>query len=642
MMDRATPFKRPRTGADSFGANHNYYGNNTRNDEATIRHIQQILSELQHVITTKQRVHTLRHLLHFIGYDPSTRLCRCNVSTLHRFVDGKCIYLLCLQLGYAIGRHRSDHGDHRDVHARGSNDEVSLISIAIDVFYRYCPELVTENSIQTNGSEVLRLSQEMFKNCRRGGLGRDQKRRGNASNGSDNLLSIVSIWHSCSSCSLGTMLLLQNPETLQAINEILLSKMNQSHHDSTRIDTIMECLGLLKNLTYFGEDYRHQIVDQTNLLATLTGLTDVPNDSTRERLSAVFRNLALSTDARSRLTQQANVLTAIVRMANFSLIDSNKMHGNTNNNAENASCKKNTLRNLLSTVANLAIDANTNHLMVFHGDGILIEQLKQFLIQGEDFVLRKRASRAIQLLARDPSSAPVMVLQNNELLDILSDRALNDGNGSVRMEAAEAFAKCADLIRAPMAQHNYIMDALTHMLMTSTTKTSKTRENLDIVGRALKEQASHQINRRAMIQRRNLLTSLANVILSEDTTFGAKESVCATLASLSEEEANQEIMSIPIVLNALVQILVDQPKILGTNNTVANARANVDTIVSTRIRESSVRTILNLAKTSSNRQNMANQIALIQSLLRFAAATTTSDDLKKQVKAVILQLAAAL
>ena len=642
MMDRATPFKRPRTGADSFGVNRNYYGSNTHSDEATIRHIQQILSELQHAITTKQRVHTLRHLLHFIGYDPSTRLCRCDVSTLHRFVDGKCIHLLCLQLGYAIGRHCSDHGDHRDVHARGSNDEVSLISIAIDAFYRYCPELVTESSIQTNGSEVLRLSQAIFVYCRRRGFGRDQKRKKNASDGFDDLLPIVSIWHSCSSCSLGTMRLLQHPETLQAINEILLSKMNQSHHDCTRIDTIMECLGLLKNLTYFGEDYRHQIVDQTNLLATLTSLTDVPNDNTRERLSAVFRNLALSTDARSRLTQQANVLTAIVRMANYSLIDSNKMHGNNNNNAENASCKKNTLRNVLSTVANLAIDANTNHLMVFHGDGILIEQLKQFLIQGEDFVLRKRASRAIRLLARDPSSAPVMVLQNNELLDILSDRALNDGNGSVRMEAAEAFAKCADLIRAPMAQHNYIMDALTHMLMTSTTKISKTRANLDIVGRALQEQASHQINRRAMIQRRNLLTALANVILSEDTTLGAKESVCATLASLSEEEANQEIMSIPIVLDALVKILVDQPRILGTNNTVANARTNVDTIVSIRIRESSVRTILNLAKTSSNLQNMANQTALIQSLLRFAAATTTSDDLKKQVKAVILQLAAAL
>ena len=38
--------------------------------------------------------------------------------------------------------------------------------------------------------------------------------------------------------------------------------------------------------------------------------------------------------------------------------------------------KKNTLRNILSTITSLAIDTSTSHLIVFHGDGALVELLK--------------------------------------------------------------------------------------------------------------------------------------------------------------------------------------------------------------------------------------------------------------------------
>jgi len=364
----------------------------------------------------------------------------------------------------------------------------------------------------------------------------------------------------------------------------------------------------------------------------LTSLTDVPNDKARERLSAVFRNLVLSTDVRSRLIQRADVLTAIVRI---SII-------NTATNIDTAStnCKKNTLRNVLSAITSLAIDTNTTHLIVFHGDGILVEQLKQFVVQCEDYVVRKRAVRALRLLVRDASSAHVMVLQDNQLLEILSDRVLNDVSDAVRIEAVEAFCTCASLIRAPMIQHTYILDSLTHMLMASTSTT--TRTNIDTVARALREQACYPENRRGMVQRENLLGALASIILSENTTLSAKESVCATLVDLSEEELNHEAIALPIILDALVQTLTDRGRILTASNAIGNANANINTSITNKIRESSVRTILNLAKTQLNWRTMAKQTALIQSLLRFAAATTTGEDAKKQVKAVILQLAAEL
>ena len=624
MECEQSPFKRPRTRSIHI---------NRHDEGTTAAYIQQLLSGLQQAITTKQRLSVLRQLLHFVGYDSSTRHCRCHVTILSRILEGKCIHLLCLQLGYALNRHQNHHHRERELHGvNSSNEEINLILTAMDIFYRYCPELVTEGSIRNEGPELFRLLKDVLAYYRGGVIHNSVGRINYNGGGSDIFLSVLSIWHSCSSSSIGTMLLLQHPATLQAINNILLLQKQRPNHNSGGLEIIMEGIGLLKNLSYYGEDYRHLIVDQTNLLTTLTSLTDVPNDKARERLSAVFRNLVLSTDVRSRLIQRADVLTAIVRI---SII-------NTATNIDNAStnCKKNTLRNVLSAITSLAIDTNTTHLIVFHGDGILVEQLKQFVVQCEDYVVRKRAVRALRLLVRDASSAHVMVLQDNQLLEILSDRVLNDVSDAVRIEAVEAFCTCASLIRAPMIQHTYILDSLTHMLMASTSTT--TRTNIDTAARALREQACYPENRRGMVQRENLLGALASIILSENTTLSAKESVCATLVDLSEEELNHEAIALPIILDALVQTLTDRGRILTASNAIGNANANINTSITNKIRESSVRTILNLAKTQLNWRTMAKQTALIQSLLRFAAATTTGEDAKKQVKAVILQLAAEL
>ena len=625
MECEQSPFKRPRTHSINI---------NRHDEGTTAAYIQQLLSGLQLTITTKQRLNVLRQLLHFVGYDPSTRHCRCHVTILSRFLQGKCIHLLCLQLGYALNRHQNHHREQkRELHdVNFSNEEINLILIAMDIFYRYCPELVTEGSIRNEAPEVLRLLKEVLAYYRGGIIHNGTGRINSTGGGSDIFLSVISIWHSCSSSSIGTMLLLQHPATLQAINNILSLQKERPHHGSGGLETIMESLGLLKNLSYYGEDYRHCIVDQTNLLTTLTSLTDVPNDKARERLSAVFRNLVLSTDVRSRLIQRADVLTAIVRISIITTA-TNIDHASTN-------CKKNTLRNVLSAITSLAIDTNTTHLIVFHADGILVEQLKQFVVHSVDSVVRKRAVRVLRLLARDASSAHVMVLQDNHLLEILSDRTLNDVSDAVRIEAVEAFCTCASLIRAPMVQHNYILDSLTHMLMASTSTT--TRTNIDTVARALREQACYPENRRGLVLRENLLGALADIILSENTTLSAKESVCATLVDLSEEELNHEAIALPIILDALVQTLSDRDRILTANNAIGNTNANINTSITNKIRESSVRTILNLAKTQSNWKTMAKQTALIQSLLRFAAATTTGEDAKKQVKAVILQLAAEL
>jgi HEAT repeats len=583
--------------------------------------IQQILSGLQQVVTTKERVHILHELLHFVEFDRENRRCRCQPWIVSLLVRGGVIQSLCLQLGYVLNR----HGSHEE--------EISLILESMDVFYRYCPELVTEDSIRTQGPELLCLLPRVLQT-------RNGTVDGVVESTNTCFLPVVSIWHSCSSCGLGSTLLLQHPATLPAIHEML-----QERHGN--LDGIMESLGLLKNLTYFGEDHRHRIADHpVNLITTLTGLTGVFEDKAKERLSAVFRNLALSTDVRQRLAQRTDVLTAVVRMA-ASCCDSSINEGDSyindnfmaNNHKQDINARRNVVRNVLSTLASLALDSHSTPWMVFHGDGILVDQLKRFMTRDEDPVVRKRATRALRLLARE-TSAPVM-LKDNQLLEALSRRALHDSSEAVRTEAVEAFAQCASLVGAHSQnpqQYQTVLDLLTELATSPEVST-------DVVARSLQEQASRPENRKAMAQRKGLVEAMARIALSSEVSRAAKECICTALVDLSHDEANHEAIAIPAILDALVKVLSDRRVNVISEGWVNDENQNNGNIsgsgATKAMKESTVRTILNLAKTPSNRKIMASQTALLQSLLRVAAATST-DGLKKEVKGAILHLASEL
>jgi hypothetical protein len=103
----------------------------------------------------------------------------------------------------------------------------------------------------------------------------------------------------------------------------------------------------------------------------------------------------------------------------------------------------------------------------------------------------------------------------------------------------------------------------------------------------------------------------------------AKENVCNTFLLLSDDSCSHETLTNQIVLTALVH--------------------NADIIVESHanIRELSVRALVNLAPFPTNTKTMAKHPRLIQSLIQFAA-TTTQDELKKEVKQVLLTLTAEL
>lgn len=517
---------------------------------------QEIVTSIHQSVTASQRFEIIHQLFRIIKYDSTNRSCQSDPRIFMTLVESGVVNALCLQLGFVLNRHGS------------STEEIDLICTAVDIFYRFCPELVDEQSLRSEARELYRvLSQTIRYGVR---------------------LPVLSIWHSCSSSGLGSMLLFEDSSFLHSIAEIF----RQGIYDN---EELVETLGLLKNITYYGEEFRQRLIEQGSILSSLTSLAEKQlSEKAQERLSAVIRNLALASPIRIILAQRSDVLTCIVRLA--------------------TNATQQTLRNILNTLVSLSIEAESCLLLVFHGDGMLVELLKNFLAHDADFVIRKRAARTLRLVARESSVS--LIIHHNKLMDILSNRALHDPNSEVRAEAAEAFARCAGLVKAAMAQHDAVLEALSHLA-------SSPHVQADVMARAVREQARHPENRVPLAQHAKLLAAISRIAISPEASAMARENVCSTFLDLSADERSRNMIATQMILDALVHNAENR---LGRHPNV---------------REAAIKTLLNLALTPENRQTMARQSRLVQSLLHFAA-TTTTDDLKKETKLALLKLAAEL
>ena len=218
-------------------------------------------------------------------------------------------------------------------------------------------------------------------------------------------------------------------------------------------------------------------------------------------------------------------------------------------------------------------------------------------------------------MARE-SSTGQMLVSDSQLMDSLFQRALYDTDPDIRSEAAEAFTNFASLVKAPMAQHAVILDALTELATSPHTRP-------EVVAKALQDQTLHRENRKAMVDRKALMTALATIGSSKDTPNTAKEDACSALLNLTKENDNLPSLATEQILHVLI------------------LNSTVDTAGPTTVSGYATKALLNLAKRPENRRLMAGQPRLLQNLIQ-RTASTVDNHMKVELKGTILTLAAEL
>ncbi|GKY97076.1 hypothetical protein MPSEU_000666100 [Mayamaea pseudoterrestris] len=313
------------------------------------------------------------------------------------------------------------------------------------------------------------------------------------------------ILHLLSTLSSSSIEMTQSRELLPT----LAKRMTESNMTE---QALLDGLGCLKNVSCYAEERRSQLLCTPGFKDCICILAKrLEMEKTLERLSATFRNLSISPECRSIMTGDALVLDALLFMS------SNHMN------------MISLQRNLLNTFVSLSMEHDACVVLLFHGDGVLLECLQAWLQYDADSVLRKRASRLVRSLANDLSGP--MLVQNTKLMDLISRAALQDEDRAVRIEATEAFARCASQTHTGQPNYTAVLDALVQLARRPNACT-------EAIASALREQASRLDHRVHIAKCPELLAAAAMIAMARNSSIRSKENICIALLDLTYEESN--------------------------------------------------------------------------------------------------------
>ena len=305
-----------------------------------------------------------------------------------------------------------------------------------------------------------------------------------------------------------------------------------------------------------------------------------------ERVSAIWRNLALIHECRSRLKQSVNMLQILYTLATAKQDDETHLH-----------------RNVLNTAINLSMDQDYCLSFLLYGDGLYTALLQRLLLS-DDSTTRKRAARTLRLWAAHASSANLLV-QSSILMGTLSATAVRDPCDEVRREAGEAFGRCAGWIQSPMPQHRAVVEALTQLCHTAPPA---------IVARAIRGQTALPNNRPLLSDNLILVEALVKIAMQTEAGSLVREDACTALLHLSTVPTNRPKLLSKRLLEALCLNLQSIP-------VAAEA-------------------VILLAKEPTLKTLLVQHDKLLKSLIRCAAQP--GHPFKYEIKQIVLELVEAL
>jgi hypothetical protein len=458
--------------------------------------------------------------------------------------------------------------------------------------------------------------------------------------------SIMSTFHTISCTSQGSTLIYHNQTSINAIVKIL--SLSYGLFD---VEALHEALGVLKNLTYYEEGSRHNLLQVEGMLLALINLPrqlrlhanndiEVLDSNTEElcskrtssvptmksvliRLSAVLRNLSLAPECRSTLVGAPSCLSCIIEILIFSEEAIPR---------ESITSIVAVARNVLHILVNLAMDSKESALIILmHHDSLFIRLLAKFIGAGtqknhqvtplsalHDSVVRKRSVRLIRLCIN--LSTVRLLMHDRGLINAITDAALLDDCLAVRTESTETFSKLAGMfVSFPKdkgistrseVQQEVLLDGLSELFFAASRPHNLDRSvSCATLARAFRELATNAEYRVPMLNRIDLIKEAAAIAnLPHETHLYATsvDDICAAFLYLSIESGNRaKLCRMPEVLNVLIENsnpIFDNQRITG-----ANIRAN-----------NSIQAIINLASEEANLSILAKYPGALQRLIQFA------------------------
>ena len=380
---------------------------------------------------------------------------------------------------------------------------------------------------------------------------------------------------------------------LMSLLENLISGSVSEYFISLRVGA----LAILKNISFYAEDFRFEILERRSLIEAvlIAAIRRDGGDESREYASAILRNLAMAPDTKEEMVVFPVLLEAIVCL----LSDPNSK----------------TRRNAVSAIGSISIAEDNSLILVLHGDGAILNILLRLMRFDDDYVIRRRAARALKLIGRKDTVE--MLVNYHGMIEALTDVAINDSNWETQIEATETLACYAFHLQETVGCYENVI----HSLLKICTRTTQSA-CLEIVLKAVKELTLNQDNLSYMMNISFFLPTMISVIRKSIATNTVIEYASGALFNISKDPEQRSKMASRQVFSSLAFIA-------SKNSEIPQAQM------------SAVGTIVNLATVPESRKCMATEMGLLKSLMQYA--TRTQDlELKNDVKSAIMVLIPAL
>ena len=619
-----------------------FHGSNKENLNFRRSSNSNIIADLQSAITTKQRLiafHRLRKILQKSN-DVNTSMTSSSASIDE--IHSQCLTSQASASTPGVNLENfimSDGGVtaitmqlHHLVYSHGTTTaEIEVISNCLSIIFRSCwrrrsMDNVRQHMLQHHVPDLLIL----LSNAVLVATSQKKQRQTQAIDEFDRnmnsvVLNVVTIFNIISSSHLGTNCMSKCRIATETMIRLLENDKSDKEQDNDGDTIISEVLGCFKNLTYYQEEYRIQLVRSSTGFIKHLGILLMSKTTmsmkSRQRLSAVIRNLSISIECRTILVAHPTIIDTLIQ-----LLHCEQPQTTINGNDDTFNNMK---HNVVSTLVSLSMDRDSALILIFYGDGILLQILQRHLKVSSDVFLRKKSACILRLLANE-SSAPLLVHDAN-LMHSLSDAALRDGSSDVRKEAAEAFARCAAFVQVVEQQPHYyesVLDALTVLV---TRRDQLRAVAIDSLARAIRDQSSHEGNQRPMADRSVLLDAISEIAISReyDTSTASKDATYALMNLTSNDENLEKLTRNPLVLDALLSIV-------SSYRMIADRSVDDGKIYA-------LTALVNLTRNSNSRKIMVRHGCLLQTMLQEVKNIPTDQrEWKDRLKQACIMIAAEL
>jgi hypothetical protein len=512
----------------------------------------------------------------------------CNVA-----VEAGAAHALTLQLGYVLQRTEFGASMSSNVSIAAAVGIIQKILKALSIVYK-CSESVRYQSFVATGEEIVPLIISTFLKSKQ----QVQKIESDFEHQEGAYDEKIIVYGIRVLSLLSDVELAKHQITeFRSIIEIIVKVLKEDAFDEAREDALL----MLRNLsTHTAEDYKLKLVRFPQLLQSLVQIFHLSNHyntkSSRhvrlaEYISFIVRHLSHSKLAKLYIAERGDVVNIMIKLS-------------TDDNVR-------TKREAICAILGLALLIENRVLLMRQSEGAVSFALAQILRTEMDYVVRRRAARALGCMACS-DTVDLLLLGQANTIEMLSTATLMDNIEEVRIESAKALTLWATVQQLiPISSYDVLLRCLVDII-----SSSKIISCIDSVSNAILYQAKAPQNHCPMATNTPLMSTLSTLIYQEHCSAEARENVINIFLYLSTTQADILLHQHgPRILDMLVHVLVSS--LGGASDTARFSygcqNKSIDAIIQLSSLSSSV------DDRCSHREHMAKHKGLMIALLRYSA-----------------------